>query len=175
MNPRISIFWIVGLLIFIAYAGCATPSHVVIDPPPLPEGVMSARWGSSVEETKKAIDKDGLEWFQDKTDQPPYALYASGTTLNAPAIFSYVFTPRSKKLYKVTVTLNDPTLYGTAQSQLIQKFGKPTFSQLDVDHWSWKDKSLIILQKDASHVQVSYSSGPFLVLNHEEQEGSVKK
>ena len=60
MSPRISYSWIVGLLIFIVYAGCATPSHVVIDPPPLPERVMSARWGSSVEEVKKAIDQDGL-------------------------------------------------------------------------------------------------------------------
>ena len=173
MSTRISSFWIAGLLSFIVYAGCATSSYVIIEPPPLPEGVMSARWGSPVEEVKKAIDQDGIEWFQDKTDQPPFALYASGAYLNAPGIFGYFFTPRSKKLYKVTVTLNDLTLYGTAKRELIQKFGEPSFSQLDVDHWSWKDKSLVILQKDPSHVQVSYSSGPFLILSGEEQEGPV--
>ena len=136
---------------------------------------MSARWGGSVEEIKRAVDQDNLEWFQDKTDQPPYVLYASGTSLDAPAIFSYFFTPRSKKLYKVTLTLDDLALYDKARSQLVQKFGEPSFSQVGVEHWSWKDKSLIILQKDASHVQISYWSGPFLVLNHEEQEGPVKK
>jgi len=175
MSLRRALFRMAGLLVFIVYAGCATSSHVTIDPPPLPEGVMSTRWGSPVEEVKKAIDQESIDWFQDKTDQPPYALYASGACLNAPAIFSYFFTPRSKKLYKVTVTLDDPSLYGTARGELIQKFGKPSFSQLDVDHWSWQDKSLVILQRDASHVQISYWSGPFVVLSHEEQEGSVKR
>jgi hypothetical protein len=175
MSPRSLSFWIVGVLIFVVYAGCATTSSITFDPPPLPEGVMSARWGNSVEEIKKAIDQDSIAWFQDKTDQPPYTLYASGTSLGAPAIFSYFFTPRSKRLYKVTLTLNDLSLYDRAQTQLLQKFGKPSFSQPDVDHWSWKDKSLIILQKDGSNVQISYWSGPFLVLNHEEQEGPLKK
>jgi hypothetical protein len=174
MKPR-GPLWIAGLFCFVVYAGCATTSHVTIDPPPLPERVMSARWGSPVEAVKKAIDQDSIDWFQDKTDQSPYGLYASGTYLNAPAIFSYFFTPQSKKLYKVTVTLNDLTVYDTARGELIQKFGKPSFSQLNVDHWSWQDKSLVILQKDASHVQISYWSGPFVILSHEEQEGSVRK
>jgi hypothetical protein len=166
--------WIAGLLSFIVCAGCATTGHVTIDPSPLPEKVMSARWGSPVEEVKKAIDQDSIDWFQDKTDQPPYGLYASGTYLNAPAIVSYFFTPRSKKLYKVTVTLNDLAVFRTARDELIGKFGNPSFSQLDVDHWSWQDKSLVILQRDASHVQISYWSGPFVVLSHEEQKESMK-
>ncbi len=136
---------------------------------------MGARWGSSVEEAKKAVDQDSIEWFQDKTDQPPYVLYASGTSLDAPVIFSYFFTPRSKRLYKVTLTFNNPGLYGRARSQLVQKFREPSFTGVDVEHWSWKDNSLIILQKDASTVQVSYWSGPFLVLNREEEKGPVKQ
>jgi hypothetical protein len=51
---------------------------------------------------------------------------------------------------------------------LIQKIKKPSYSQPDVDHWSWDDKSLIILQENATHIQISYSSGPLLILNQKE-------
>ncbi len=175
MRPQSFFFCIIGLFVLILQAGCATMSYTTIEPPPLPEGVMGARWGNSVEEIKKTIDTEGIEWFQDKTDEPPYALYASGTYLKAPAIFSFFFTPRSKKLYKVTVTLDDLTLYDKVKAQLIQRFGEPSFSQSEVDHWSWKDKSLVILQRDSSQLQMSYLSGPFLIMNHEEGGGPVKK
>lgn len=174
-SKRLIPFIVLSLLSAASLFNCATPNPVKIEPPPLPEGVMSARWGSSVEEIKKTIDTEGVQWFQDKTETPPHALYASGNYMNTPAIFSYFFTPHSRKLYKVTLTFDDPMIYAKARDDLIRKFGPPSFSQPDVDHWSWEDKSLVILQKDPSHVQVSYSSGPFLILNHEEQEGSVRK
>jgi hypothetical protein len=165
-------------LLLIAFAvlwGCAAPTHVRIQPPPLPEGVTGARWGSSVEQVKRAIDTEGVQWFQDKTDQPPHVLYAFGTYLKAPAIFSYFFTSQSRRLFKVTVTFDDPAVYDTARKDLVARFGSSSFSYENVDHWSWDDHSLVILQKEASQVQISYQSGPFLVVNHEEQEGVKKK
>jgi hypothetical protein len=127
-----------------------------------------------VEEVKRAIAIDGNKWFQDRTEGPSHELYAFGTYLDHPAIFSCFFTPMSKKLYRVDVTFSDLKVYEKAKNVLIQKFKEPSQSQADVDHWSWNNKSLIILQKNTTDVQISYSSGPFLIQNQEE-EGLLKK
>ena len=158
----------ISFILFTFFSGCAVPVRVVIEPPAKLDGFMNAKWGASIEEVKKAIEANGNKWFQDRTDEPPYALYASGTYLDYPAIFSYFFTPKSKKLYRVDVTFNDMMVYEKAKSHLIQKFKEPSFSQKDVDHWSWEDKSLIILQRDATSVQISYSNGPLLEMNQRE-------
>jgi hypothetical protein len=54
---------------------------------------------------------------------------------------------------------------------LMQRFKSPTHSQKDTDHWFWTNNSLVILQKEPSFFQVSYSNGPFLSLNHREGNG----
>ena len=144
---------------------------MVTEPPPPPDGFLSVKWGASVEEAKKAIETDENRWFKDSTAQQPFALYASGRYLNDPAIFSYFFTPKSKKLYRVDVTFSDLGVYGKAREEWIQKFKNPSFSQTDVDHWSWGDNSLIILQRDAANVQISLSNGNLLVLNQKEGDG----
>jgi len=151
--------------------GCATPVRVVKEPPPFPEGFLSAKWGASVEEIKKAIAVDGNQWFKDQTDRSPYALYVSGSYLDSLAIFSYFFTPKSKKLYRVDLTFKDPAVFDKAKADLIQKLMGPSFAQNDLAHWSWNDKSLIILQRNPMNVQMSYSSGPFLIQNHKEGNG----
>ena len=149
--------------------GCAAPVRKAVEqPPPLPEGIMNARWGGSIADVKKAVALDRNRWFQDSTDKPPHALYASGQYFDAPAIFSYFFTPKSKQLYRVDVTFDDLRMYDKGKDRLIQSFKKPSFSQPGADFWSWTDQSLIILQKDSTHTQISYSSGPFLMINHRE-------
>jgi len=164
-KKMMSILFILSMVL----SGCAAPVRVVIEPPVKLEGFMTAKWGDSIGEVKKAIEADGNKWFQDRTDEPPYALYAFGNYLGSSAIFSYFFTPRSKKLYRVDVTFNDLRVYEKAKDHLIEKFRKPSFSQKDIDHWSWEDKSLVIFQKNAENVQISYSNGPFLELNQKER------
>jgi len=154
--------------------GCAAPVRIVTEPPPFPDGLMSAKWGASVQDVRRAILPDGIKLFEERTDGPPYALYATGAYLNIPVTFSYFFTPKSKKLFRVDITFEGPKSYGEVRNDLIQKFKGPSFSQKGVDHWSWKDKSLVILQKDLSNVQISFSSGPFLMLNQEEGNGLLK-
>lgn len=155
--------------------GCAAPVRIATEPPPFPDGFLRAKWGGSIEEVKKAIEMDGLKWFQESTEKLPHALYASGTSLNYPAIFTYFFTPKSKRLYRVDVTFNELSVYEKARSDLIEKFKSPSYFQKDVDHWSWKDASLIVLQKDAANVQMSFSNGTFLILNHKEGNGLLGK
>jgi hypothetical protein len=162
---------IVSLFLLIVLSGCAAQEKVIVTPPAFPEGVLSARWGMSVERVKQAIEADGNRFFQDDTQKPPFALYATGTYMKAPAALSYFFTPKSGKLYRVDVTFGDTKIYESAKGYLVREFNDPTFSQTNTDHWSWPDTSLIILQKDSSQVQVSCSSGPFLKLNHEEGAG----
>lgn len=162
---------IVSLLLLVVLAGCAAQEKMIAKPPPFPEGVLSARWGMPVEKVKQAIEADGNRFFQDDTRKPPYALYATGTYSSVPATLSYFFTPKSGKLYRVDVTFGDVKIYETAKGFLVRELNDPTFSQANTDHWSWPDSSLVILQKDSSHVQVSCSSGPFLRLNHEEGAG----
>jgi hypothetical protein len=157
-----------SFFVFILLIGCAVPVRVAIEPPARLEGFLSTKWGASAEECKLAIEMDRNKWFQDRTEEPPHALYAFGTYLDHPAIFSYFFTPKSKKLYRVDVTFNDLKVYEKAKNILIQKFRKPSYSQPDVDHWSWDDKSLIILQRDATNGQISFSNGPLLELNQKE-------
>lgn len=158
----------ISFILFTFFSGCAAPVRVVIEPPAKLEGFMNAKWGASIEEGKRAIEMDRNKWFKDRTSDPPYALYASGTYLDYPSIFSYFFTPKTKKLYRVDVTFDDMMVYQKAKSHLIQKFKEPSFSQKDVDHWSWEDKSLIILQRDATSVQISYSNGSLLEMNQRE-------
>src|SRR3990172_6003538 len=102
---------IVSLFLCTVLAGCATQEKVVPYRPPLPEGVMNARWGMTVERVKQAIETDGNRYFQDDTNKPPYALYASGTYLNAPTTLSYYFTPKSRKLYRIDATFEELKIY----------------------------------------------------------------
>ncbi len=165
-----SIF-LLSLFLFAFLNGCAAPERGPIEPPPFPDSWMNSKWGDSVDEVKKAIEKDGSRIFQDAADKSPYAVYVSGTFFGEPAIFSYFFTPKSKKLYRVDVTYRNPGVYEKVRGEMIQRFKGPTYSKKDVDHWSWKDDSLIILQKAPSMVQVSYSSGSFSRLNQQEGNG----
>lgn len=155
-------------LFFTILYGCVTPVMLIKEPPLKIEGFMNAKWGCSVEECKKAIEKDGNKWFEDKTDRPPYAIYAHGVYFGSKAIFSYFFTPKSKKLYRVDLTYDDLTLYANLKDNLLSKLKEPSYSQKDIDHWSWKDRSLVILQRDSENIQLNYSNGPLLELNKEE-------
>jgi hypothetical protein len=157
------------LIIF--FVGCATPIRVPIEPPPFPNEWMGAKWGGSPDEVKAALEKGGPNLFQEDTSKPPYALYASGVFLGEPAIFSYFFTPKSKRFFRIDVTYDNPGVYEKIKGELMQTFKGPTYSRKDVDHWSWNDNSLLILQREASFVQVSYSNGTFLRLNHQEGNG----
>jgi len=161
-------------LLLAILSGCPAPVWVSKEPAVPLDPFMSSKWGDSVDEVKRAIVIDGNKWFQDRTEEPSHALYAFGTYLDHPAIFSYFFTRKSKKLYRIDVTFSDLKVYEKAKNVLIQKFKEPSHSQPDVDHWSWNNKSLIILQKNTTDVQISYSSGPFLIQNQEE-EGLVRK
>jgi hypothetical protein len=40
-----------------------------------------------------------------------------------------------------------------------------------VDHWSWTDMSLAIFQREPDCIQISYSGGEMLKLNHREDDG----
>jgi hypothetical protein len=165
--PKIVLFCVA---LVVSVGACVGPerSRTVSERPTFPEGILSARWGSSVDEVKQASEKDGNRWFQDSTDKTPYVLYASGAYFNEPAVYTYFFTPKSKKLYRVDVTFNELRMFEQARNFLIQQFKEPEFSEQDVAHWSWRDNCLIILQRDATQVQISYSSGPFLKVNHRE-------
>jgi len=159
---------IISIFLLPILSGCPTPVWVSKEPMVPMEPFLSSKWGDSVDEVKKAIEKDGNRWFQDNIDRPPYTIYASGNYLENPAIFSYFFTPKSKRLYRVDVTYSDLKVYEKNKSTLIQKYKMPSYSQPNVDHWSWDDKSLVILQRDATHVQLSYASGPLLIQNQKE-------
>ncbi len=164
---------LISFSIFIILSGCVTPVMVVKEPPLKIEGFLSAKWGYSVEECKRAIEKDGNKWFEDKTEKPPYAIYAHGFYFGSKAIFSYFFTPKSKKLYRVDVTYDDLNLYAKLKDNLIGNLKEPYYSEKDLVHWSWRDKSLVILQRNHENIQISYSNGPLLELNREE--GGLEK
>ena len=149
-------------------SGCPTPVWVSKEPPVPLEQFLSSKWGDSVDEVKRAIKRDGNQWFKEITDQAPYSLYVSGNYLDYPVIFSYFFTPKSKKLYRVDVTCSDLKAYERVKNILVQKYRNPFYSQPDIDYWSWDDKSLVVLQKNTNQVQISYSSGPFLIQNQNE-------
>jgi hypothetical protein len=165
-----SLLAIVLLLMFAVLLGCAAQQKPVTEPPAFPEGVADARWGMQVKEVKEAV-----ETFQDDTGKPPFALYASRKHFDLPAIVSYFFTPKSKKLYRTDVTFNDPGVYGTVRGKLAQMFKDPTFTEPDREVCLWKDSSVLILQKNPNSVQVSFSSGPLLKLNNEEGGEPVKE
>jgi hypothetical protein len=171
VKMRRSILILSSLVLFLW--NCAAPVRTIVEPPPFPEGFLSARWGISLDEVKKAVAKDGNEWYQDQLQAPPYAIYASGRYLDTQALFSYFFTPKSKRLYRVDVTFDDVRIHGKARNHLLGRFGQPTYSRPDGDHWSWRDKSLVIFQLDPTHVQMSYLSGPLAAMNYEETTGAV--
>ncbi len=165
-----SVLAIVLLLMFAVLLGCAAQEKVVREPPAFPEGVADTRWGMQVKEVKEAV-----EAFQDDTEKSPFALYASRKHFDLPAIVSYFFTPKSKKLYRTDVTFNDPGVYGAVREELAQMFKDPTFTQPDIEVFLWKDNSVLILQKNPNFVQVSFMSGPLLKLNNEEGGEPIKE
>ena len=161
------------LIILAGLLGCATLPPKGKKMPPF-NGFIGAKWGISMEEAKKVMESEGNKLFGDGTDKSPYALYASGTYLDSPATFSYFLTPRSKRLYRVDVTLKNLSLYQKGKKDLIEKLGVPSYSQTGVDHWSYSDDSLVILQQEPDCFQVSYSGGEMLKLNHQELERSPR-
>ena len=156
------------LLFIFLCLGCAARVRVTSEPPPFPGTFMAAGWGDSVDRVKAAIEKDGSGLFQDGTERRPYALYASGTYFGEAATFSYFFTPKSRKLYRIDVTYKDPMVFEKVKGSLIQAFHDPTYSKGDVDHWDWRNDSLVILQREPFLIQISYMNGPFLRINHDE-------
>ena len=165
-----SVLAILLLLMFAVLLGCAAQEKVVTEPPAFPEGVADTKWGMQVKEVKEAV-----ETFQDDTEKPPFALYASRKYFDLPAIVSYFFTPKSKKLYRIDVTFNDPGVYGAVKGKLAQMFKDPTYTQPDSEVFLWKDSSMLILQKNPNSVQVSFMSGPLLKLNNEEGGEPIKE
>jgi len=165
-----SVLAIVLLVMFAVLLGCAAqPQKPVTRMPAFPEGVADTRWGMQVKEVKEAV-----ETFQDDTGKPPFALYASRKHFDLPAIVSYFFTPKSKKLYRTDVTFNNPGVYGAVRGKLVQMFKDPTYTPPDTELWLWKDSSMLILQKNPNSVEVSFSNGPLLKLNYEERGEPVK-
>ena len=167
-----SLLAILLLLMFAVFFGCAAQERSITDtePPAFLEGVADAKWGMQVKEVKEAV-----ETFQDDTGKRPFALYASRKHFDLPAIVSYFFTPKSKKLYRTDVTFNDPGVYGVVRGKLAQMFKDPIFTQPDREVFLWQNSSVLILQKDSNSVQVSFSSGPLLKLNNEEGEEPIKE
>ncbi len=164
-----SVLAILLLVMLAVLLGCAAQQKPVTEPPAFPEGVADAKWGMQVNEVKAAV-----ETFQDNTGKPPFALYASRKHFDLPATVSYFFTPKSKKLYRIDATFNDPGVYGAVRGKVAQMFRDSTFTQPDREVFLWKDSSVLILQKDPNSVQVSFSSGPLLKLNNEEGGEPVK-
>lgn len=149
--------------------------------PPRPEklppfhGFDTVTWGTSLEEARKKVTAEGKEVFEEWMDRPPFAFYATGTYLNSPARFTYFFTPKSKKLYRVDVTLDDPKVHQSVFQDFTAKFGPPSHSQGNVDHWSWTDKTVVILQLAADSVQIAYSDGTHALMNHREGDGLISR
>ena len=171
---------VVSFLLSAVLLSCVAQPVVKPVMPPVPEGaapegLLRARWGMTVEETMKATLEGGNPWFLNSTDRAPFTLYASGTYMDAPALFTYFFTPKTKKLYRVDVTLKDPAIYERVRADLTGRFKTPTFSGLGVNHWDWDDRSVVILQKNADTVQLGYSGGAMLILNQQEGNGLLIK
>jgi hypothetical protein len=166
-----SVLAIVLLLMSTVLLGCAAQEKQLLkEPLAFPDGVADAKWGMQVNEVKGPV-----EAFQDDTEKSPFALYASRKYFDLPAIVSYFFTPKSKKLYRIDVTFNDPGVYGAVRGKLAQMFKEPTHTQPDSEVFFWKDNSVLILQKNPNSVQVSFMSGPLLKLNNEEGGEPIKE
>ena len=75
---------------------------------------------------------------------------------------------RSPGSYRIGVTYKDPMVFEKVQGSLIQIFHGPTYSKRDVDHWAWRNDSLVILQREPFLIQISYMNGPFLRMSHDE-------
>jgi hypothetical protein len=72
------------------------------------------------------------------------------------------------------MTFKDLTIYQKAREDLMGKFGNPSYSQPEIDHWSWIDKSLVIFQRELDCIQISYSGGEMLKLNHQKGNGLLQ-
>jgi hypothetical protein len=166
----------IGLFCFIALGGllsCATPP-VAERVPPF-KAFMGTSWGISPEDAKRVIESEGRKVFEERLNEPPYALYASGTYLNSPAIFTYFFTPKSKKLYRVDLTFKDLNAYQRVKTHLMNELQAADYSLPKIDYWSWSDMSMVILQQEPDSFQLSYSGGEIAKLNHEEGNGLLQR
>jgi hypothetical protein len=157
-------------LMFAGLLGCAAQGKVVKEPPPFPGDVAGAAWGMQVNAVKEAV-----ETYRDNTEKDPFALYAFRKEFDLPATVSYFFTPKSRKLYRVDVTFDDPGVYEAVRGKLAQMFKDPAFTQPDREVYLWENSSVVILQKNPSSVQVSFMSGPLLKLNNEEGGEPIKE
>ena len=99
------------------------------------------------------------------------ALHAKGLFLGSQANFAYLFTAKSKRLYRVDVIFDHLQMYEKAKAYLVKRFDHPSSSQSGIDIWSWEDKSHIHLGKAADQVVLSYSSGELSKINDQEERG----
>ncbi len=151
------------LLIITVFLGCtATQQRPVSEEPAFPEGVADARWGMQVKEVKGRWRHSRMT----RGRRPSHSTPRESTSTSP--IVSYFFTPNSKKLYRTDVTFGDPGVYGAVRGNLVHMFKNPTIAQPDTEVWTWRNSSMVILQKNPDSVQISFSSGPLLKLNNEE-------
>jgi hypothetical protein len=155
--------WMLSFFLLAVLFGCAAQQKPVAEPPAFPGGVADAKWGMEATDVKQAV-----QTLQDDTAKPPFALYASRNQFDQPATVSYFFTPKSKKLYRTDITFNDPGVYDAVKKRLRETFKEPMFAQADREIWLWKDNSTLVLQKNSSSAQVSFSNGSLVRLNNEE-------
>jgi hypothetical protein len=71
------------------------------------------------------------------------------------------------------VTFRDLTIYRKAKEDPMGKFGNPSCSQPEIDQWFWTGKTLVIFQRDANCIQISFSSGEMPKLNDQEKNGNM--
>ena len=81
---------------------------------------------------------------------------------------------RQGELYRVDLTFRDVSVHKKLLEDLIGNFGQPSYSQPNVDHWSWTDMTLVILQRLPDGVQIAYSGGECSELNHREGNGLLQ-
>ena len=160
-------------ILFVCFFSCATLPPKVEKLPPF-HGFAGVKWGTSIQEAKKVAEAEGKKVLKTEHLNLRLLFMQSGTHLNSPVIFSYFFTPKSKKLYRVDLTFRDVAVHKKALEDLVGKFGQPSYSQPNVDHWSWTDKTLVILQREPDCIQIAYLGGELSELNHREGNGLLQ-
>jgi hypothetical protein len=136
-----------------------------------PSRFMGARWGISIEEAREVIKAEAKRIVKDDTKESRPALYAKGLFLGSQATFTYFFTPKSKRLYRVDAIFDHLQMYEKAKAYLVKRFDPPSSSQSGIDIWSWEEKSYIHLKKGADQVVLSSSSGEWSKTNDQEERG----
>ena len=128
------------------------------------------RWGTDMTQIESEL-KSRYEWVRKEDDR---TIIIFDQFSNEPVKIDFIFTPKTKKLCAIIITLERDANY-RIKAFLVKKYGSPVKEKRSIGNAIWKDSLSAIQLKDGfSHLKLIYMHIELYDLYEKEEEKKEK-